>query len=89
MPGSGGTSSQATFAQYLRSAQVRFSVGVKLRANSIHIGLVYPVTPDGRYFAVRGKLWRRADPSLPEQDRQPLVHDLMAALRAVAAAKRT
>ena len=48
----------------------------------------YPVTPDGRYFVVRGRLWRCADPALPEADRQRLVADLMTARRAVAAARR-
>lgn len=27
-------------------------------------GEVYPVTPDGRYFVVRGRLWRRSNPGL-------------------------
>jgi hypothetical protein len=48
----------------------------------------YPVTPDGRYFVVRGKLWRRTNPTLPEDTRKRLVHELMAARRAVAVAKR-
>ena len=42
----------------------------------------YPVTPDGRYFVVRGRLWRRADPRLPEAERERLVHSLMDARRA-------
>ncbi|SFP86818.1 hypothetical protein [Sphingomonas rubra] len=42
-----------------------------------------PVTPDGRYIVVRGRLWRRANPHLPEAERQRLVDDLMAARRAV------
>jgi hypothetical protein len=46
----------------------------------------YPVTPDGRYFVVRGRLWRRTDPSLPEDERAARVADLMAARRAVAKA---
>jgi hypothetical protein len=50
--------------------------------------LRYPVTPDGRYFVVRGRLWRCTDPSLPEPERQRLVAALMAARRAVAAARR-
>ena len=40
------------------------------------------VTPDGRYLVVRGRLWRRTDPSLPEQRRAELVHELMEARRA-------
>ncbi|WP_298954299.1 hypothetical protein [uncultured Methylobacterium sp.] len=44
-------------------------------------------TPDGRYLVVRGRLWRRTNPHLPEPERERLVHDLMAARRAVKAAK--
>ena len=29
----------------------------------------YPTTPDGRYFVVRGRLWRCSNPNLPEGDR--------------------
>jgi hypothetical protein len=47
-----------------------------------------PVTPDGRYLVVRGRLWRRADPQLPPERRQALVDDLMRARRAVGAALR-
>ena len=43
----------------------------------------YPDTPDGRYFVVRGRLWRKSNPALDEDQRQALVHDLMAARRAV------
>lgn len=43
----------------------------------------YPVTPDGRYFVVRGRLWRCANPSLSEAARQHLVDELMSARRAV------
>lgn len=46
----------------------------------------YPVTPDGRYLIVRGRLWRCADPGLPPTRRAELVHDLMTARRAVRAA---
>ncbi len=45
-----------------------------------------PTTPDGRYFVVRGRLWRRSDPSLPEERRALLVSELMQARRAVGAA---
>jgi len=43
----------------------------------------YPRTPDGRYFVVRGRLWRLANPALPPDLRDGLVHELMAARRAV------
>lgn len=49
----------------------------------------YPVTPDGRYFVVRGRLWRRANPGLSIAERERLVHALMDARRAVRAAKRS
>lgn len=45
-------------------------------------------TPDGRYLVVRGRLWRTSNPALAEDVRAQLVHELMAARRAVAAAKR-
>ena len=45
------------------------------------------MTPDGRYFVVRGRLWRRADPRLDEDARTRLVQALMAARRAVKTAK--
>ena len=47
------------------------------------------VTPDGRYLIVRGRLWRRADPDLPEERRAALVADLMHARRAIGAALRS
>jgi hypothetical protein len=50
-------------------------------------GASYPVTPDGRYFVVRGRLWRRSDPRLDQETRQALVRELMAARRAVRDAK--
>lgn len=49
----------------------------------------YPVTPDGRYFVVRGRLWRMANPHLSAADRDRLVRDLMNARRGVRDAKRT
>ena len=48
----------------------------------------YPVTPDGRYFVVRGRLWRLANPSLTAGVRADFVKQLMAARRAVGTAKR-
>ena len=47
------------------------------------------MTPDGRYFAVRGRLWRIANPALPPERRGELVRELMAARRAVAGANRS
>ena len=47
-----------------------------------------PVTPDGRYFVVRGRLWRMSDPTLPVARQKALTSKLMAARRAVGAAKR-
>lgn len=41
----------------------------------------YPVTPDGRYFVVRGRLWRCANPSLNPERRAALTRELMAARR--------
>jgi hypothetical protein len=49
----------------------------------------HPVTPDGRYFVVRGRLWRMSDPSHSEETRAGLVMQLMAARRAVQGAKRS
>ena len=45
-------------------------------------GDAYPVTPDGRYFVVRGRLWRKTNPSLGEEERVALVADLMKARKA-------
>jgi len=49
----------------------------------------HPVTPDGRYFVVRGRLWRRANPGLSEAERAELVRALMAARRAVRTAMQS
>ena len=45
-------------------------------------------TPDGHWVVIDGRRWRATDPSLPEERRQELVHELMSARRAVGAAKR-
>lgn len=51
------------------------------------------VTPDGRYFVVRGRLWRMSNPALSEDRREALVKHLMDARRAMrgqpSAAERT
>jgi hypothetical protein len=46
------------------------------------------VTPDGRYFVVRGRLWRMSDPALQADRREQLVKELMAARRKVGAMRR-
>lgn len=43
----------------------------------------HPVTPDGRYFVVRGRLWRTSNPALAPEKRQELVNALMQARRQV------
>ncbi len=48
----------------------------------------HPATPDGRYFVVRGRLWRTSNPALPPDERDRLTRALMDARRAVGAAKR-
>lgn len=40
-------------------------------------------TRDGRYFVVRGRLWRRSNPALKPDERDRLVKQLMGARRAV------
>lgn len=40
-------------------------------------------TPDGRYIVVSGRLWRKTNPHLPEEERKRLVSELMSARRAV------
>ncbi|QPG04737.1 hypothetical protein IT774_11060 [Salinimonas marina] len=47
----------------------------------------YPVTPDGRYMVVRGRLWRVSNPHLSEDKRESYVKSLMSARREVKAAK--
>ena len=46
-------------------------------------------TPDGRYVIVRGRLWRAANPALPEADRARLTAALMSGRRRVAGALRS
>lgn len=51
--------------------------------------LKYPTTPDGRYFVVRGRLWRTSNPALPEAERAALSRDLGSARSAVRVALRS
>lgn len=48
-----------------------------------------PTTPDGRYILVHGRLWRRSNPALSEEQRKDLVDQLICARRKVAKALRT
>jgi hypothetical protein len=48
----------------------------------------HPVTPDGRYFVVAGRLWRMSNPDLDPATRQALVDRLMRARRQVGVAKK-
>lgn len=41
----------------------------------------HPSTPDGRYFVVRGRLWRLSNPHLDPVVRQQMVDQLMRARR--------
>lgn len=47
----------------------------------------YPVTPDGRYFLVKNRLWRCSNPALPEAERAAHIKELMHARSAVKHAK--
>lgn len=49
----------------------------------------YPVTPDGRYFVVRGRLWKTSNPALSAEERERLTHELMRHRSAVGRAKRS
>ena len=48
----------------------------------------YPHTPDGRYFVVKGRLWRTSNPALAPEERERLVKRLMDARRQVGLAKK-
>jgi hypothetical protein len=47
----------------------------------------HPVTPDARYFVVRGKLWRMANPNLASAKKAALLNELTRARSAVRSAK--
>jgi hypothetical protein len=48
----------------------------------------YPTTPDGRYFVVRGRLWRCTNPKLSQAKRTKFVRELMLARSAKGRAMR-
>jgi hypothetical protein len=45
-------------------------------------------TPDGKYLIVKDRLWRAANPNLPEEVRTTLTRELMSARREVRAAMK-
>jgi hypothetical protein len=47
----------------------------------------HPVTPDGRYFVVRGRLWRMANPKLAPAKTTALISELTKARSAVRCAE--
>ena len=49
----------------------------------------YPETPDGRYFVVEGRLWRRPNPALEPELRDKLSRRLARARRVVLEGLRT
>lgn len=54
----------------------------------MHVPDKHPSTPDGRYFIVADRLWRKSNPALEPEERQALVERLMLARRQVGAALR-
>ncbi len=48
----------------------------------------YPTTPDGRYFVVRGRLWRCTNPALDAAEKERLTKSLMRARADVGRAQR-
>lgn len=48
----------------------------------------FPVTPDGRYFVVRGRLWRMVNPALSPDERAKLQRELMSARSSLGHARR-
>lgn len=47
------------------------------------VAQVPPVTPDGRYVVVKGRLWRAANPNLSDEEKGLIVQRLMEARRAL------
>jgi hypothetical protein len=75
-------------AEALVRLQISYDTACALAAPEDAGLMEYPTTPDGRYFVVRGRLWRCSNPALPPAEREQLVASLMAARRAVARARR-
>ena len=56
---------------------------------TLQLASTHPARPDYRYFVVRGRLWRMANPDPPEAERTQLVADLMRVSREVGKALRS
>lgn len=82
-PGKKLASSGIFISHYETKSQIRNFLIVTQEETSTR----YSETPDGRYLLVRGRLWRKSNPSLGQAVRQELVHELMSARRAVRNAK--
>jgi hypothetical protein len=52
------------------------------------MALRHPVTPDDRYFIVKGQRWRLANPDVAESEKSALESELMRTWRAVRTARR-
>jgi hypothetical protein len=63
------------------------TASVQKRRPTLQAEPQHPVTPDGRYFVVRGKLWRMPNPNIPAAKKSILVRELMKARGAVRSAK--
>ncbi len=78
----------------IRTSSVRYRGGFDSdpggrRMGSLPMSMKHPVTSVGRYFVVRGRLWRLASPDLASAHKGELVSELMAARCAVKQAKPT
>lgn len=82
------TRRRQTKAQPDTSKQSREASTTQKPSTTQHGGK-YPVTPDGHYFVVRGRLWRCTDPSLTDERRSELTKQLMDARRAIGALNRS
>jgi len=65
----------------------RLETGPKTLSASCAASVYYPVTPDGRYMVVRGRLWRRTNPNLSGERRLALLGDLGRARASLRAAR--
>lgn len=59
--------------------------GTALNTTAASKAAAQPHTPDGRYFVVRGRLWRLSNPALAPERREQLVRELMDARRSLKA----